>query len=518
MNLKTLFWLAALTYTLVIGGSLLLYRLYIVFPVIEAATIDARMQSIKGISARYMNERDSLIVLNRDWAKRDAAYEFVKKQNPAFIKKNFQKDTFKEFNIDAFAILDMDGKTLYAASKQNTRFTRINQAQQISDDLDISQIISADGHFGVIKVKDQYGLYVSHHIQDDQHLNAANGVLIFIRIFKPEFFERIKKNTNVTVSINKPTPPSTSVQNLYNFKITDIKDDYYFNLVNTRDDVIAQTAISFPINSSPKAIDTLTLVSILALLTLPIFLSGLTNFLILKPGLQISKNISLMKSTGNVFHLTQKSYIKEVNEFLKTFNTLVDKINVHQQELVRDSNTDGLTGIYNRKYFDLEYDKSWRISTLSGGPFSIIMMDIDYFKKYNDHYGHLQGDIALKEVAAALNQVTRRAEDTTARYGGEEFVIISHAKSKKKLKEILNFILKSVSQLDIKHAKSQTADTLTISCGACFIENNGADMKYLKLQALKLADEALYSAKENGRNQFCISTFNDLGSPPSKPT
>ncbi len=516
MNLKTLFWLAALFYAFVIGGSLLLYRLYIVFPAIEEATIDARMHNIKVMSASYLHERESLMNLNRDWARWNDTFEFVENLNLAYIIENIKGNNFDEFNIDAFAIINMKGETLYAINKENNVFTEIKQVQEISVDLDINHIINKNGQYGIIRVQNKYGIYVSHHIQDSRQLHTPNGVLIYMRLLKSEFFNRIKLISNVSVKIEAPNNTTgTSYPHFDDFNITDIKDHYFFNFTNTRGDIIGQSKVTFPIDSSPKAFDSHTLVSILVLLTLPLFLSGLTNFLILKPGIEISDKIHLMKSSGNVFHLTQQSYIKEVDDFLKTFNSLVDEINVYQQKLVNDSNTDGLTGIYNRKYFDLEYDKSWRVSTRSGGPLSIIMMDIDFFKKYNDHYGHLQGDIALKEVAATLSHVTRRAEDTLARYGGEEFVMISHAKNKQQLEDILSIILKSVTKLNIEHKKSSALNILTISCGACFIENNKAVMKDLKLRALNTADEALYEAKENGRNQFIIRIFDGSDNPSS---
>ncbi len=514
MNLKTLFWLAALFYTFVIGGSLLLYRLYIVFPAIEEATVDARMQNIRVMNASYIHERESLMNLNRDWAKWNDTFEFVDNINPAYISENIEGNNFEDFDIDTFAIINMKGETLYAINKENDTFTKVKHIQEISDDLDIDHIINKDAHHGIIRVLDKYAIYVSHHIQDSRQIHPPNGALIYMRVLTPEFFNRIKLISNVSVNIEAPNNTSDAAYPHFdNFKVTDIQDNYYFHFTNARGDIIGQSKVSFPIESTPKAFDRQTLVSILVLLTLPLFLSGLTNFLVLRPGIEISNKIHLMKLSGNVFHLTQKSYIKEVDDFLNTFNSLVDKINSYQKKLVKDSNTDGLTGIYNRKYFDLEYDNAWRISTRSGGPLSIIMMDIDFFKKYNDHYGHLQGDIALKEVAATLSQVTRRAEDTLARYGGEEFVMISHAKNKQQLKEILSIILKSVSTLNIEHKKSSASNILTISCGACFIGDNHAEMKDSKLIALNAADEALYQAKENGRNQFSICTLDDSETP-----
>ena len=99
MNLRTLFWLAALSYTLVIGGSLLLYRLYIVFPAIEQTTIDARMQNIRAVSASYLNERKNLMDFNRDWAKWDDSFEFIANRNREFIHNNIEGNTFVDISI-----------------------------------------------------------------------------------------------------------------------------------------------------------------------------------------------------------------------------------------------------------------------------------------------------------------------------------------------------------------------------------------------------------------------------------
>ena len=508
MNLRTLFWLAALSYTLVIGGSLLLYRLYVVFPAIEQATIDARMQNIRAALGSYQNERKNLMGLNLDWAKWDDTYEFAENGNREFILNNIDNKTFLDFDIDALAIINMQGLTQYAALKINNIVTEITETQDISADIDIDHILSTDEQYGIIRVNDKYAIYVSHHIQDSRQIHAPNGVLIYMRIYKPEFFTRISLISGLQVTLGQFENVSQETRpHFENFKISDIRDKYYFNITNTRDEVIGQSEVQFPIGSSPKAMDNPTLYSILALIMLPVFITGIIYLVILIPIFAISKNIRLMKSTGNVFHLSQKSHIDEIDGFLNTFNGLVDKIHMYQQKLLDDSNTDGLTGIYNRKFFDIAFDKGWRVSTRTSLPLSIIMMDIDFFKKYNDHYGHLQGDEALKEVAMALSNVIRRADDTLARFGGEEFVVMSHVSSQQQLEELLTIILQAIRGLNIGHKQSSVHHHLTISCGACFIKNNGPWMKDLKLEALKLADEALYDAKHNGRNQFCIRTF-----------
>lgn len=107
-------------------------------------------------------------------------------------------------------------------------------------------------------------------------------------------------------------------------------------------------------------------------------------------------------------------------------------------------------------------------------------------------------------MASKLKTVSRRANETLARYGGEEFVLITESLSKKELEDMLANIINSIETLNLEHKPSPISDLLTISCGACYIENPGSWMKDKKEQALKIADDSLYEAKENGRNQFII--------------
>lgn len=508
MNLRTLVWLAAISYTLVIGGSLLLYRLLVVYPTIEQAALELRQNNISALAAVYNNDKANFTLFNLDWAKWDNTYQFVNGQLPSFPNDNISSPSFLETDTNAVIVINLQSELLYASQKNEKAFQETKNILDITPDLDINHVLNRDTQSGFIRHNGHLAYYVSHLIQDSAKQQKPNGALIFIRDFNQRFFKRLNVPTGVTFELTiLETEEKSSVPVVKAFNISTLQDKYVFGIGNTQGDIIALAQFNYPENSTPTALDSTTVFSITSLLTLPLFITVIIYFILLKPILEISKHINRMKKSGEVYKLDQKNYITEIDGFLKRFNILVEKIHNYQEKLVIDSNTDGLTQIFNRKYFDESFDTAWRSSTRANSSLCILMIDIDYFKKYNDHYGHQQGDVALKKVAQALNELTRRAEDTLARYGGEEFVIICRSPNTEQLNEKLERILQSVRDLNIEHEKSDIATTLTISCGACFIERTGQWMTKLKSQALKMADDALYESKTNGRNKYSVYTL-----------
>lgn len=509
--------MAAVSYTLVIGGSLLLYRLFIVLPSLQTAELDLRRHNISALVSVYASDRANFTLFNLDWSKWDDTYDFIHTGNPKYIQENIFNPSFLETETNAVLFFDMEGALLYAAQKINKAFKEVKQISDITNDLNIKQLLKQDEQYGFVRHNEGLGYYVSHHIQDSATVKKANGVLVFVRDFNSRFFNRSSLSKDLLFKVtNLSKGETSSYPAVKKFNIEKLHDTYTFGLGNNNGEVIALASFNFPESRTPQAIDTTTLFSIAALLTLPLFITVVIYFLILKPIIKISSNINRMKKTGEVFRLNQRSYVTEIDNFLIRFNILVDKIHSYQKKLLDDSNTDGLTEIHNRKYFDLAYDACWRTNSRNSNCIAVIMLDIDFFKKYNDHYGHQQGDVALKQVAQALNHLTRRAEDVLARYGGEEFVIVYHTQSKQCLEKTLKSILNAINQLNIEHAKSDIAPNLTLSCGACYIENTGAWIKELKEEALKMSDQALYEAKDKGRNQYCIRTLNPPLSPWSR--
>ena len=160
---------------------------------------------------------------------------------------------------------------------------------------------------------------------------------------------------------------------------------------------------------------------------------------------------------------------------------------------------DGLTGIANRRRFDLFLEQEWNHSLRAQTPISLILMDIDFFKPYNDNYGHAEGDECLKKVAKALASCISRTTDLVARYGGEEFVCVLPDTDPDKAVQFGEKLRKSVSDLAVPHEYSKATDHVTISLGVItVIPTPKAHLSDL----VPAADQNLYKAKEQGRNRL----------------
>ena len=186
---------------------------------------------------------------------------------------------------------------------------------------------------------------------------------------------------------------------------------------------------------------------------------------------------------------------------------------LHIQELVQqleaerniaqvNSITDSLTGLANRRYFDLALNTEFYRVKRSGETLSLIMIDVDHFKKFNDSYGHLAGDDCLVKIGSMLKSIVGRAPDIVARYGGEEFVVILPETESFGAKALAERIRKGVEVLGIPHATSETAAFVTVSLGVVSVNTT-----YLisPKQIVAMADEALYFAKSLGRNRTIVS-------------
>ena len=169
-----------------------------------------------------------------------------------------------------------------------------------------------------------------------------------------------------------------------------------------------------------------------------------------------------------------------------------------QKELEELSFKDGLTGVANRRMFDSIVEVEWTNARRHSKPLSVIMFDLDYFKQYNDHYGHLQGDECLKRIARLLEGAASRPRDFFARYGGEEFIMVLPETDAESAATVAERCRKLISQAWIRHDASPVSQFLTVSMGAATLVPSADD----KLEDLMTtADRLLYRAKEGGRDR-----------------
>lgn len=162
---------------------------------------------------------------------------------------------------------------------------------------------------------------------------------------------------------------------------------------------------------------------------------------------------------------------------------------------------DGLTGLYNRRSYDEYVERIWRQTRRENAQLTLILVDIDHFKAFNDYYGHQAGDDALRDVAKVISLCAQRPLDFAARFGGEEFALILYGPAHEYGHELPEQLRESVRNLKIPHAASGTGQYLTVSIGVALIFPGSARSL---AGAIQMADEALYQAKEEGRNRVVV--------------
>ena len=224
-------------------------------------------------------------------------------------------------------------------------------------------------------------------------------------------------------------------------------------------------------------------------------------------GKAASVEYRIMRPDGEFRYLNQRAQYLSVSSGRTTQSIVViqDVTEQKQVELRLDksrkeleflSRTDALTGIANRRCMDEFIDKEWPRAIRNKSSISFILVDIDFFKLYNDNYGHIEGDECLKRVATKLKSLVRRPGDLIARYGGEEFaLVLAETTSAQTVAEDCR---RSIEELQIQHGFSDAADVVTISVGVCTCSpTSGTNPRMI----VDSADKALYKAKKIGRNR-----------------
>jgi len=178
---------------------------------------------------------------------------------------------------------------------------------------------------------------------------------------------------------------------------------------------------------------------------------------------------------------------------------------IRQRKVLNEiAHVDALTGIFNRRKFDEVLNDELAANKRDKKRLAIAIVDVDFFKQYNDKYGHGAGDIALKKVATSLREVLQRPRDFAARYGGEEFVILLPDSDIEGTKMVISNIYQALEEKNVVHEHSHVSDKLTVSIGATIIDHTHS---FNSEELLHKADKLLYQAKSNGRNQLVIEHF-----------
>ena len=196
--------------------------------------------------------------------------------------------------------------------------------------------------------------------------------------------------------------------------------------------------------------------------------------------------------------------LSQIFEKSRLYSELLDtrqQLEQANQELQRLATIDELTGIANRRALDQRFIEEWYRATRAGTELSLLMIDIDHFKRYNDHLGHLAGDDCLRRIAEIISSSLRRAGDFAGRYGGEEFAVLLPNAGAAEAIGAARTLFDALSEANIEHPVSPIVDRITVSIG---IATQRPSTGSSHLELVGAADKALYAAKLEGRNRLSV--------------
>ena len=247
----------------------------------------------------------------------------------------------------------------------------------------------------------------------------------------------------------------------------------------------------------------MTTIGVFALIAIILLVGGLVIMrqFLFKP---INHMIGQMQaiSDGDLSIEVNNHGLKEFHYLANNFNRMKGIVRNSMKDLEKISLMDSLSGLANRRHFDHSLELVWQRFIRQQKPFSLVLCDIDYFKRYNDTYGHTMGDQCIQFVAQALISVTDRPRDLACRYGGEEFAIILPETPLAGAEVVVQRLQEAIKDLDIPHQGSEISDQITLSIGIVAVP---ASFIHDKEEMINAADQALYKAKEKGRNNYQIA-------------
>ena len=231
------------------------------------------------------------------------------------------------------------------------------------------------------------------------------------------------------------------------------------------------------------------------------------------PILDLTEHAQSIEAFGDFSSRIGSEWKGEVGVLARAFDRMIERVEKQtveleqvNQDLKMLSRKDGLTRLYNRRFFDHQLELLVMQMRREKNPLSLIMCDIDHFKQYNDHYGHVAGDDCLKCISSELEEKTRRPFDSATRYGGEEFAILLPNTTREGAEQIAESIRQGVENLEIEHKYSSAGQFVTLSIGVTSMTPNG---EVSPGSIVKSADRGLYRAKEEGRNRIVFEAFDE---------
>ena len=520
MNLSKKLLLFLITQATIFTLTITAFVYYYVYPtstVLEKTMADT---SMKQILHTLENETKQFQHFTTGWSMWDDLVHYVQTKDQPFVIENFSADQLKNNHLNTVAIFTPNGQLIIKQddnySLSDSLLSKIlkngNFLPQHLMQIDQKTTYEDQGYSGFYLLDTHVVLVTINPIYHSLPSGDPQGYILFARIITTDELLKLHKTTSSDFTFASLYTVAPEIQyQLKNNKNNFINhltatDIYSYALIS---DLNAESNIVISIKTERKLFkkaqeNIQRFIFIGIAIGIVFILSALffMHFIILKPIHTLRKQMAWIIESKTFKPIPKISETNdELTDLTHHFNSLIEHVIEQNKELEDLSLADPLTSLQNRRSLD-------QFITTQGGflkrerrSLSVIMIDIDHFKLYNDTYGHLQGDEVIIKVAQTITHSTNRSSDFIARYGGEEFIIILPDTSIEGAEIIAGNIRKGVTNMLIPHKGSATASFLTVSIG---VSSALLKDKIQIYQLIEKADNALYDAKAQGRNRVIV--------------
>lgn len=483
---------------------------WVIFPALQAEERATVKRELDRVERSFELDQQQLHAQVRDWAHWDDTYKFVKGEYSRYADVNFSQEMFEDMRYQLMAFFTSSAEVYFlaginpATDAYHACNTPDGDCAWMAPWVNNMQAAIAENR------ADQNSVYAapltammaSSPILRTDKSGVSTGWLFKTRILDDEWLSFMEDYTGlpITLSLSNDVAPHNDT---FSFSGNTVYAERYFPTFGSLSPLSLGVGIAL---NRTHYLTSLTTFRYVLLWTagLMVMVIALVLLLLEKIVLKPLRLLTQFTQQVNMAEADTHGLTKRNDEIGLLSRTFQEQFTCQQQlnaELLNLSTHDALTGLANRRLFDQRLDITFSDATSRSAPLAVMMLDIDHFKLYNDHYGHQRGDECLQQVASAFNTVSTSHGFLIARTGGEEFSVILPGASLALAKEIGEQLKRAVDNLQVPHATSPVQPHVTVSVGIAMLQD---DHDQTPGEVMSSADQALYLAKAAGRHQVVL--------------
>jgi len=535
ISIRRLFVLISLAYSAVMAAGFVAVHLWWLYPEKVQTVLQQQEAELASLEGQFKHLQDEVHILAKDHARQRDIIHFLTSEQPLPLSHLFNPDHFELLQLDGVIFLNRQQQALTLfqhtdfqhtdglhPTPNTTPNTAARATQQANSDW-ADMPVTPDSGYTLFQGQP----YISAAAPVfHQTSNEQLGHLILLRQIDQTMLDRIAETIGNPITLIPPRTDLMAFQDALTAPQTTLNLCQYLTSGKP-----AFCLTMMPRTAPPTFVHLEGVMTVILFSLLPLLVSIMALGLLIEPIRRVTRLLEQHHEARIITPIQVDSPLRilEFRQLEQAYNAVARTVEAQQQtlqdqnlelerqktqleqqtrELEKTSNTDRLTGIPNRRVFDMAVQQAWKRIQRRHYSIAVVMVDIDYFKQYNDILGHQQGDQALKQVAQALKRCSQRTDELVCRYGGEEFGLIIYIKDGKELEKYRQRLKDTITALQIPHPKSPLASHLTISAGISWIKEPGDWLRsYTPEYWVELADVALYLAKVMGRNTALHQTI-----------